>query len=360
MKLYQTVWLAVAALCSAVLLPSAAQADDRGMLRIVTEPGDAQIFIDGKRRGNSPVEAGQSFAVKLEEGTHVVEAVKPTGRDFDDYVRRDDVFVSDGTMQTLTLKLTDNRPSAGFLAGLKQKYAGRVPEPEMATIPAGSFRMGCVDNSKDCFDWEKPVHTVTVAAFEMGKHEVTFDHWDACVADGGCTHVPGDQGWGRGTRPVINVSWDDIQTYLAWLNRKTGKRYRLPSEAEWEYAARAGSETTYWWGNAVGSGNANCSGCGSRWDDKQTAPVGSFKSNRFGLHDVHGNVWEWATDCWHDSYKGAPSDGSVWTTGECRSRVVRSGSWGNNPRNLRSADRFSVPDGRSFNVGFRVARTLTP
>lgn len=345
----------------AAFFTSIAHADDRGMLRIVTEPGDAQIFIDGKRKGNSPAEPGQTFAIKLEEGTHVVEAVKPSGGDFDDYVRRDDVFVADGAMQTLTLKLTDKRPSAPFLAGLKQKFAGRAPEPEMVAVPAGKFRMGCVDNSKDCSDAEKPVHTVTVPAFEMGKYEVTFDQWDACVADGGCTHVPGDRGWGRGNRPVIDVSWNEIQAYLAWLSRKTGKRYRLPSEAEWEYAARAGSEAAYWWGDAVGSGNANCESCGSRWDNKQTAPVGSFKPNRFGLYDVHGNVYEWGADCWHDNYKSAPPDGSAWTTGECKYRVLRGGSWIIDPQNLRSANRIDFTAvNRGSSIGFRVARTVTP
>lgn len=334
--------------CAALLSSAAAHADDRGMLRIVTEPGDAQIFIDGKRKGNSPAEPGQTFAIKLDEGTHVVEAKKTEGDKFEYYLRRDDVFVSDGTMQTLTLKLT-------------RKFIGKGYEPEMVAVPFGKFRMGCVDSSKDCSDSEKPVRTVAVAGFEMGKHEVTFEQWDACVADGGCTYVPGDQGWGRGNRPVIDVSWNDIQTYLAWLNRKTGKRYRLPSEAEWEYAVRGTSETTYWWGNALGSGNANCSGCGSRWDSKQTASVGAFKPNHFGLYDLHGNVREWGADCWHDSYMGAPSDGSAWMTGKCEFRVVRGGSWNSHPSELRSARRnYYPPDHRNPKGGFRVARTVTP
>ncbi|MDQ2106384.1 formylglycine-generating enzyme family protein [Azospirillum isscasi] len=349
MKLYQTVWraVAVAALCGALLSPSAARADDRGMLRIVTEPGDAQIFIDGKRRGSSPAEAGQSFAVKLEEGIHVVEARKTEGSSFEYYVRRDDVFVADGTMQTLTLKLA-------------RKFIGKGFEPEMVAVPAGSFRMGCMDNREGCPD-ALPVRLVNVFAFEIGKYEVTFDQWDACVADGGCTHMPGDEGWGRGNRPVINVSWNDIQSYLAWLNRKTGKRYRLPSEAEWEYAARAGTGTSYWWGNAVGSNNANCYNCGSRWDNKQTAPVGSFKPNHFGLYDVHGNVGELVADCWHGSYKGAPSDSSAWTTGKCEDRITRGGSWFRYPWNFASAYRVYIsPDFRVNDVGFRVARTITP
>ena len=198
--------------------------------------------------------------------------------------------------------------------------------------------------------------------FAVGKYEVTFAEWDACVADGGCGgHRPEDSGWGRGRRPVINVSWDDAKAYVRWLNRKTGKQYRLPSEAEWEYAARAGTTTRYNWGDDIGRNRANCANCGSRWDLKQTAPVGSFAANPFGLHDVHGNVWEWVEDCRSGNYKGAPTDASAWTDGDCSSRVLRGGSWFDGPRNLRSADRIRFRAGnRHFGFGFRVARTLAP
>ncbi len=167
--------------------------------------------------------------------------------------------------------------------------------------------------------------------------------------------------WGRDTRPVINVSWTDAREYAAWLSRKTGKQYRLPSEAEWEYAARAGSTTAYSWGPAIGRGNANCNGCGSQWDDKQTAPVGRFAANRFGLHDMHGNVWEWVEDCRHETYAGAPRDGAAWTTsGDCSFRYVRGGAWLSNPRFARSANRLSLSSGnlsRGSDTGFRVAVT---
>ncbi|MDQ6979805.1 MAG: formylglycine-generating enzyme family protein, partial [Mariprofundaceae bacterium] len=152
-------------------------------------------------------------------------------------------------------------------------------------------------------------------------------------------------------RPVEQVSWDDVQRYL----KKLGRAYRLPSEAEWEYAARAHATTAYSWGNAIGKNRANCDGCGSQWDDTTTAPVGSFSANDFGLYDMHGNVWEWNADCWHGSYAGAPSDGAVWLSGTCKGRVLRGGSWHINPRHLRSANRYGLITGGRINyIGFRV------
>ena len=209
--------------------------------------------------------------------------------------------------------------------------------PEMVVVPPGRFRMG--DLSGGGASNEKPVHDVTIASqFAVGKYEVTFAEWDACMAAGGCTHRPDDVfGWGRGSRPVINVSWDDTQAYVRWLSRETGKPYRLLSEAEWEYVARAGSTTKYHWGNDVGTNKANCDGCGSRWDAKSTAPVGSFAANAFGLFDTAGNVWEWVVDCWHDNYQGAPNYGSAWAGGDCDYHVLRGGSWFSNPRDIRSA-----------------------
>ena len=227
---------------------------------------------------------------------------------------------------------------------------------EMVPIPGGSFRMG--DLSGDGYDGESPVHIVRIAPFEMGKYEVTFSQWDACVADGGCSHVPDDGGWGRGNRPVINVSWDDVQGFIAWLNTRTGGGYRLPTESEWEYAARAGSTTEYSWGNRIGNNRANCDdNCGDRWEN--TAPVGAFASNAWGLHDMHGNVWEWVEDCSNDSYVGAPSDGSAWRSGNCRQRVLRGGSWSLSldSSGLRSAFRFwYTRSSRLLNLGFRLAR----
>ena len=241
--------------------------------------------------------------------------------------------------------------------------------PEMVVVPAGEFMMGSESVwapaaggiGAHTSDSEKPVHKVTIArAFAVGKFEVTFAEWEACMAAGGCKHRPGDQGWGKGNRPVIEVSWDDItKEYLPWLSRKSGRTYRLLSEAEWEYAARAGSPRKYAWGDEVGRNLANCNGCGSQWDNKQTAPAGSFKANAFGLHDLHGNVWEWVEDCYQDNYNGAPTDGSAISSASCSSRVLRGGSWLVDPQALRSAFRFWVqPVVRIILGGFRVARTL--
>ena len=240
---------------------------------------------------------------------------------------------------------------------VKQLLAeAKAPAVEMVAIPGGSFRMG--DLSGDGEDDEVPVHVVRIAPFEMGKYEVTFSQWDACVADGGCSRAD-DEGWGRGNRPVIDVSWDkDVQAFIAWLNARTGGGYRLPTESEWEYAARAGSESKYSWGDFIGNNRANCAsgrdGCGDKWGN--TAPVGSFAPNAWGLHDMHGNVWEWVEDCWKSSYVGAPSDGSARRDEDCSLRVIRGGSWGSTG-GLRSAYRGGYTRSYRYNyLGFRLAR----
>ncbi|MBU0655380.1 MAG: SUMF1/EgtB/PvdO family nonheme iron enzyme [Gammaproteobacteria bacterium] len=247
-------------------------------------------------------------------------------------------------------------------------------EPEMASIPAGSFTMGCKSGRDDvlkdgCDNDEKPSHKVTLMAFQMAKYEVTFDEWDACEKANACPHAE-DEGWGRGKRPVINVSWNDItQKYIPWLNKKTGKTYRLPSEAEWEYAARGGKDKAFPWGKSLGKNNANCDGCGSQWDNKQTASVGSFSANGYGLYDTSGNAWEWVQDWSYDDYKGAPVDGSSWESGDSAYRVLsgglwnstfgyvlRGGSWNSTPRYVRSAHRYYNSPGSWYNnLGFRLA-----
>jgi len=227
---------------------------------------------------------------------------------------------------------------------------------EMVDIPGGNIRIG--DISGGGYKNEKPVHTVNISSFRMGKYEVTFDQWDACVTDGGCnSYSPSDRGLGRGNRPVTQVSWDNAQAFISWLNEKKDGGYRLPSEAEWEYAARAGTETKYPWGNDIGHNHANCRACGSQWGGKSTAPVGQFPANAFGLYDMHGNVWEWTEDCFHNSYIGAPSDGSAWKDGKCSRRVLRGGSWYNKPRLIRSASRYRrAPSNRANLQGFRLAQ----
>jgi formylglycine-generating enzyme required for sulfatase activity len=234
--------------------------------------------------------------------------------------------------------------------------------PEMVVVSAGKFIMGSPSNEKGGRDTEDPQHEVSFAnPFAVSKFEVTFDDWDACVDYGDCQRVS-DRNWGRGTRPVINVSWDDAQRYVTWLSRMTGRSYRLLTEAEWEYAARAGTHTPYPWGEEIGKGNANCELCGSQWDGKQTAPVGSFAANAFGLHDMHGNAYEWVEDCVHANYDGAPTDGSAWTAGgDCNARNTRGGSWANGADAARSAARGRGDAGIRTNIlGFRIGRTLNP
>jgi len=233
--------------------------------------------------------------------------------------------------------------------------------PELVSIPAGEFTMGSPNREYERSLHESPPHRVRIRAFEIGKYAVTFDEWDACVQDGGCgAHRPLDHGWGRARRPVVDVSWDDANRYVRWLNSKTSGGFRLPTEAEWEYAARAGSTTARYWGDSIGQDHANCDGCGGQWEKRQSAPVGSFGPNAFGLYDMLGNVWQWVEDCWHDSYAGAPPDGSAWTGGRnCEERVARGGSWNYTARFARSAhrDRYGSTL-RYFDLGFRVARTL--
>ena len=237
--------------------------------------------------------------------------------------------------------------------------------PEMVVVPAGSFMMGSPPSEKlRDFD-EGPVHRVAFAApFAVGVHEVTFAEWYACVSAGGCGGDLPDLAGGRGSRPIVGVSWNDAQSYVGWLSRSTGEDYRLLSESEWEYVARAGTSTPYWWGDDIGRDRAHCCRGGEfeiEFLGGSAVPVGSFAANAFGLHDVHGNVREWTQDCWNRSYAGAPGDGTAWERGECSRRVVRDGSWFNYLWRLRSAYRsYFSADYRNYNLGFRVARTFTP
>ena len=242
--------------------------------------------------------------------------------------------------------------------------------PEMIVVPAGSFKMGSPESEPAHELYEGPEHTVTIAKpFAVGRFAVTFDEWDACAADGGCNaYKPVDQNWGRGRRPVIHVSWDDAKAYVAWLSRKSGKIYRLLSEAEREYITRAGTTTPFWWGSSISTSQANFDGTktygsGPTGDFRQqTVPVDKFQPNPWGLYQVHGNVWDYVEDCFHETYAGAPSDGSAWTFEDCGLRVIRGGSWQRDPLHLRSASRGASPSNNQtyYDVGLRVARTLTP
>ena len=242
----------------------------------------------------------------------------------------------------------------------KDAFKECIDCPNMIVVPAGTFVMGSPDGSGQTY--EHPQHAVGIAKpFAVAKFALTFDEWDACVAHGGCVAVTDDSSWGRGSRPVINVSWDDAQQYAAWLQMITGKPYRLLTEAEFEYAARGGTQTNYPWGDDIGKANANCDGCGSRWDAKTTAPVGSFSPNSFNLYDMNGNVGQWVQDCFQIDYTAAPTDGSANMAGACISHVFRGGSLFDKPDGIRSAHRAgNKPTFRINADGFRVARTLAP
>jgi formylglycine-generating enzyme required for sulfatase activity len=233
--------------------------------------------------------------------------------------------------------------------------------PELVMVPAGQFPMGSLYTDNEADPDEQPPHLVRILApLAFGRTPVTLAQWDVCVGEGWCQPVA-DQGWGRGNRPAINVNWDDVHQFLGWLRFRTGHVYRLPSEAEFEYAARGGTTTRYWWGNTAGINNANCQDCGSEWDNRTTAPVASFPPNPFGLYDMLGNVWQWVADCWQDGYRGAPDDGRVRGDDKCDNRVVRGGAWDRKPRSLRAGNRGHLaPAGRTADVGFRVIRDFEP
>ncbi|MDA1090185.1 MAG: SUMF1/EgtB/PvdO family nonheme iron enzyme [Proteobacteria bacterium] len=233
--------------------------------------------------------------------------------------------------------------------------------PELVVVPAGLYVMGLSAESKK----SKPAHRVSIKKpFAMGRFEVKFSEWTACVKGGGCNREPDDHKWGREGRPVINVTYFDVKRYLEWISKKTGKRYRLPSEAEWEYADRAGATTLWWWGNKVGTNKANCKDCKSRWSDggdlpHGSAPVGSFAPNSFGIYDTAGNVFEWVEDCWNESHANAPKNGAARTEGNCRYRVLRGGSFYYFSKVAKSFYRAkNPPEVKSYWLGFRVLREL--
>ena len=243
--------------------------------------------------------------------------------------------------------------------------------PEMVVLPAGTFTMGSPASERGRNKDEGPQRKVKISRpFALGKFEVTFAQWDQCTGENACAHKPADQGWGRGRRPVINVSWHDAKQYVAWLTKKTGQPYRLPTEAEWEYAVRGTTEVSeptapFYTGATINYRQANYDANFTYNGGKQglyrqkTVDVGSLPRNGFGLHEMHGNVWEWVEDCYKDSYAGAPTDGSAVTAGACSLRILRGGAWNYQPQLLRSAYRYATaPTVRLENVGLRVARSL--
>lgn len=262
------------------------------------------------------------------------------------------------------LKAQENQPCNAVGGDGAKISAGQIIQdtlpdsrvgPQMVVIAPGTFLMGDVQTVGKSY--EKPVHEVTLAyCFSIGKYPITFTEYDKFTAAVGKPLVS-DYHWGRNDRPVINVSLSDAREYADWLSGQTGHTYRLPSEAEREYAARAGTTSIYPWGDEVGQGNANCRGCGSNQAKKMTSPVGQLPPNAWGLHDIQGNVWELTADCWNFTYENAPSDGSAWRTGDCTRSVLRGGSWGDTPVDLRSSTRLRSYSGtRTIVIGFRLVR----
>lgn len=246
-------------------------------------------------------------------------------------------------------------PASTVVAALPSGSAIRDCEfcPELVEISPGSFTLG--SNSGN--DNERPATKVTIKKpFAIGRHEVSVGEWAFCVEDGGCSFKPKKNAGQSDRAPMRNLSWLDAMEYVNWLRKKTGRPYRLPSEAEWEYAARGGTNTNFWWGDQVGKGQVDCKDCGSDWVRKNPPEIGSFNANAFGLFDTSGSVWEWTADCWSKSHDGAPRDGSVRENSDCRQRVLRGGSWRNEPEYLRSASRFNYDANVRYLVnGFRVA-----
>jgi len=225
--------------------------------------------------------------------------------------------------------------------------------PVLISLNSGSFTMGSGTSDPT----ERPPHHVTIPhAFAIGKYEVTVEQWNACADANACPRIPTDPPEAR-RAPARDISWDDAQQYIAWLSKVTGKTYRLPTEAEWEYAARGGTSSAYWWGDQMRKGNANCKDCGDPWSDAAPANVGTFAPNPFGLYDMNGSVWEWVADCWHASYKNAPVDGRAWDEPGCIARVIRGGSWLEGASYMVSSTRFKYSSSvRQSQNGFRVAR----
>jgi formylglycine-generating enzyme required for sulfatase activity/serine/threonine protein kinase len=301
---------------------------ETGLLWITTTPQNAQVVL-------LDIDPAYSEGMKLKPGRYRIKLMAAGYQD---------------KIETIEVATGNNNVSFA----LTQK-ALNVPLPKMVAVTGGSFQMGSDSGESN----EKPIHNVNVETFSISQSEITFAQWDACVDAGGCSHKPHDEGWGRDNRPVINVSYKDItDEFIPWVNRSTGNSYRLPSEAEWEYAASAGRSSRYSWGYTINCSQARYGYLSGECKKRQnTDRVKSFIANPFGLHDMHGNVWEWTQDCWNDSYIDAPNNGEAWSKGDCSQRVLRGGSWLSRPDALRSAYRFrNSTEVRNNDLGFRLVQ----
>jgi formylglycine-generating enzyme required for sulfatase activity len=311
-----------------------------------SQPPGVVVYVDGARLGTAPqrLEA-------LPGGKAVTVTAQQAG--YEEY--REAVWIRAGQATEVVVELKLKARVSGDALPRDRLRDGN-DGPEMGYVKAGCFQMGSPEGEPGRDSDERPHRVCIERDYALGRYEVTFAEYDRfCAATG--RDQPDDEGWGRGQRPVINVSWQDATAYARWLSEQTGKGYRLPTEAEWEYAARAGTTTAYWWGGDVGRNRANCEGCGSQWDNRQTAPVGSFAANPWGLYDTAGNVWEWTCSEWDSGYGGGETRCSTNDTGGAR--ALRGGSWFSYPFRVRSARRDGGnPTARSSSNGFRLARSL--
>jgi len=313
------------------------------------------------------------FAVLMDGEQQLAQALLNGGRIHQGQTELEHVRVETHYGQTLEIPVTslttlafgvnyrDDRPDFNYrrvlapAALIHDRLIDGTAAPELIALRGGTFTRGDARGDLD----EQPATPATLKPFAIGIYELTFDEYDR-FCDDTRRNKPDDSGWGRGRNPVINVSWEDAVAYTEWLSRQTRHHYRLPTDTEWEYAARGGTQTRFWWGDEPGIARANCEGCGSLWDGDRTALVGRFPPNPFGLHDSAGNVFEWVADCYHNSLAGQPADGTAFEKPDCGKRVIRGGAWSFPPAEARSANRWrDFPSRRSDDTGFRVVRELT-
>jgi formylglycine-generating enzyme required for sulfatase activity len=324
----------------------------------VDQPG-ALVYVDGVLQGSTGFQG--MIELKLTEGKHHLFIEKVIDYSVYSYHLHKVINVGKAPLSKIKLYLTKG-VSPAWLQHFHQLLASSTQTLDiekqlaMVDIPAGEFIMG----SNDVM-FARPAHPQSVSAFRISRYELTFDLYDQFVMQTGYD-IPDDDGWGRGNRPVINVSWEDAQFFIQWLNAvvKPDKPYRLPTEKEWEYAARSGTDTYYWWGDDPKPNMANCSDCGSflnRSGYRETAPVGSFRPNHFGLHDMTGNVYEWVQDCWISRYDNSDTSQVGWPGKDCKYRVKRGGCWYFNQKEIGSASRtWSIATSRDSTRGFRLAQ----
>ena len=363
--------------------PSPSRAENLGVLTLGPAPGDATasgedapLIVSQKDAAPAIVEQGDDVepsALEAATGdTNAIDTVPAdaisadVGADSEAMHNLVAAVIADEGTETIAAASVDPLPDEVAEKTYLGNYFKECIEcPDMAALPAGTFRMGAGAGETERGRTEGPAHPVTIAQrFAIGTREVTYAQWDACVADGGCKRTPSDHGWGRGARPAVSVSYLDAQEYIAWLSAKTGRAYRLPSEAEWEYAARGGSDQPFGFSGKLSPKRANYNGNYPYRGPKgafraKTTEAASFAPNAFGLFDMHGNAWEWTQDCWAATHQGAPADGSPNASGDCSKRVLKGGAWNTGGWRLRAAHRIGKPQTtREFDNGFRVARDL--